>query len=174
MATTSARHPSNPNAELSLSADGRRRLRNQREGSVPGYYNDGRGSRGHCSYGIGILVHRGPCTADELRRPLSASQIEASFAAAVREAERAVRRNVTRQTLTQAQFDGLVSYVFNTGARGARQTLQYVDRGQFQNAAAVMTRNVYSIQSGRRVFMPGLVPRRRAESAPFQQNEGQR
>lgn len=132
-----------------------------------GYYNDGHGNRGHCTYGIGILAHRGPCTAEELRRPLSGAQIEASFASAIREAERAVRNNVTHQPLTQAQFDALVSYAFNTGARGARETFQRVDRGDMRGAANTIMSNIYSRQGGRRVYMPGLVTRRREESAPF-------
>jgi GH24 family phage-related lysozyme (muramidase) len=159
----------NPNADLSLSNEVRRRMRNQREGVVSGYYNDGSGNRGHCSYGIGILVHRGPCTAEELSRPLTSAQIEASFDNAVREAESAVRRNVTRQALTQEQFDALVSYTYNTGARGARETFLRVDRGDFRGAAELITSNTYSRQNGRRVFMPGLVPRRREESAPFRE-----
>lgn len=165
MATSAAR--SNPNASLSLSNDARSRMRNQREGVVRGYYNDGRGNRGHCSYGIGILAHHGPCTEAELRRPLTTAQMEASFASAIREAESAVRRNVTNRQLTQAQFDALVSYAFNTGASGARQTFQRVDRGDLRGAANLILSNTYSTQNGRRVFMPGLVPRRREESAPF-------
>ncbi|MBP1206199.1 GH24 family phage-related lysozyme (muramidase) [Duganella sp. 1411] len=157
----------NPNANLSLSGDARRRMRNQREGVVRGYYNDGHGNHGHCSYGIGILVHRGPCTPEELARPLTSAQIEASFANAIREAECAVLRRVTNQALTQAQFDALVSYSFNTGARGANETFQRVDSGDLRGAANSIMSNTYSTQNGRRVFMPGLVSRRREESAPF-------
>ena len=157
----------NPNASLSLSNEARHRMRNQREGIVRGYYNDGHGNRGHCSYGIGILAHRGPCTAEELQRPLTSAQMEASFASAVREAEGAVRRNVINQALTQAQFDALVSYAYYTGGRGAHETFQRVDRGDLRGAANLITSNTYSTQNGRRVFMPGLVPRRREESAPF-------
>lgn len=165
MATSSSH--ANPNANLSLSTEARRRMRNQREGAVQGYYNDGRGNRGHCSFGVGILVHRGPCTAEELQRPLSSSQLDMSFAAAIRDAEGAVRRNVSHQALTQDQFDALVSYAYNTGARGARETFQRVDQGNLRGAADLITRNTYSTQNGRRVFMPGLVARRREESAPF-------
>lgn len=165
MATSAVR--SNPNANLSLSNDARGRMRNQREGVIRGYYNDGHGNRGHCSYGIGILAHRGPCTPEEMGRPLTSEQIEASFASAVREAERAVRRNVTNQPLTQAQFDALVSYAYNTGARGAHETFRRVDRADLAGAANTMRRNIHSTQDGRRVLMPGLVQRRREESAPF-------
>ncbi|MDC8760549.1 lysozyme [Janthinobacterium fluminis] len=165
MATSAVQ--TNPNATLSLSPEARRRMRTQREGVVRGYYNDGHGNRGHCSYGIGILVHRGPCTAEELGRPLTSAQIESSFANAIREAEHAVRRNVTNQALTQAQFDALVSYSYNTGARGAHDTFQRVDRGDLRGAGRLIMSNTYSTQRGRRVLMPGLVQRRVEESAPF-------
>jgi hypothetical protein len=38
-----------------------------------------------------------------------------------------------------------------------------------QGAANTIMSNTYSRQHGRRVFMPGLVPRRREESAPFRE-----
>lgn len=111
----------NSNMHLSMSAEARQRLRNREQ--VRGYYNDMGGSRGNCTYGIGILVHRGACTDEELQRPLSAAQVAASFASAINSAEGAVRRNVSRQPLTQEQFDALVSYVYNAGASGAARTL---------------------------------------------------
>ena len=156
----------NTNTNLSLSPDARQRLR-KRETTVQGHYNDGGGNRGHCTFGIGILVHRGPCTAEELQRPLAATQIEASFDVAVRDAERAVRRNVTNQALTQGQFDALVSYTCNTGATGASSVFRRVDSGDLQGAAEVISRNVNSRQDGRMVRMRGLVLRREEESAPF-------
>lgn len=160
----------NPNANLTMSADARRRLRDPRhERLIRGYYNDGHGKRGHCTSGIGILAHRGPCTAEELARPVTSAQIEASFDAAVRTAERAVRRNVTRQALNQAQFDALVSYTYNTGPSGASRVFLRVNSGDLQGAAEAISANTYSRQRGRAVFMPGLVSRRREESAPFRQ-----
>ncbi|GAB2876073.1 glycoside hydrolase family protein [Pseudoduganella ginsengisoli] len=155
----------NSNADLSLSAAARQRLRNRE--TVRGYYNDMGGNRGNCTYGIGILVHRGPCTEEELQRPLSVTQIETSFSAALRDAKSAVRRSVTHQSLTQEQFDGLVSYVYNTGANGATRTLQLIDRGRLGEAADVMLRNIRTTIGGRRVSAHGLIARRREESAPF-------
>ncbi|UMR28504.1 glycoside hydrolase family protein [Massilia sp. MB5] len=166
MATAPA--PANPNTSLSMSAAARRRLRSRER--VRGYYNDMGGNRGNCTYGIGILVHRGPCTAAELRRPLTTAQVEISFAAAIREAERAVKRKVTRQALTQEQFDALVSYTFNTGANGAAGTLALVDRGRLQEAAVNMSRNIRTNVGGQRVVARGLIQRRQEESAPFRQN----
>ncbi|WP_190287809.1 glycoside hydrolase family protein [Massilia sp. NR 4-1] len=160
--------PANPNTSLSMSAAARRRLRSRER--VRGYYNDMGGNRGNCTYGIGILVHRGPCTAADLRRPLTTAQVEISFATAIREAERAVKRKVTRQALTQEQFDALVSYTFNTGANGAACTLALVDRGRLQEAAVNMSRNIRTNVGGQRVVARGLIQRRQEESAPFRQN----
>jgi len=160
--------PANPNTRLSMSAAARRHLRSRER--VRGYYNDMGGNRGNCTYGIGILVHRGACTAAELRRPLTTAQVEISFAAAIREAERAVKRKVTRQALTQEQFDALVSYTFNTGANGAAGTLALVDRGRLHEAAGNMSRNIRTNVGGQRVVARGLIQRRQEESAPFRQN----
>ncbi len=154
------------NTNLSLSAEGQRRLR--RRESVRGYYNDGGGNRGNCTYGIGILLHRGPCTAEELARPLTTAQIESSFNAAVREAERAVRRGVNRQQLTQEQFDALVSFTFNTGARHAQRVFQRINQGDLTGAAAAIRHYTSATRNGHMVHMPGLIARRREESAPFQ------
>lgn len=154
------------NTNLSLSAEGQRRLR--RRESVRGYYNDGGGNRGNCTYGIGILLHRGPCTAEELARPLTAAQIESSFRAAVRQAERAVQRGVNRHQLTQEQFDALASFAFNTGAGRAQRVFQRVNRGDLAGAAAAIRGYTFTSRNGHMVPMPGLVSRRREESAPFQ------
>lgn len=154
------------NTNLSLSTEGQRRLR--RRESVRGYYNDGGGNRGNCTYGIGILLHRGPCTAEELARPLTTAQIESSFSAAVREAERAVRRGVNQQLLTQEQFDALVSFTFNTGAHRAQQIFRRINRGDLTGTATAIRHYTFSTRNGHMVPMPGLVARRREESAPFQ------
>lgn len=97
---TASRATTNPNANLSMSAEARLRLRNREQ--VRGYYNDMGGSRGNCTYGIGILVHRGPCTEEELQCPLTAAQVAVSFATAISSAERAVRRSVSRQVHPRA------------------------------------------------------------------------
>jgi lysozyme len=157
--------PANPNLPLRLSNQGRSRLR-EREG-LRGYYNDGGGELGHCTFGIGMLVHRGPCTAEELQRQPTLEEIEGSFATAVRSAELAVQRQVCHQPLSQAQFDALVSYTFNMGAGGAMLALRRVDAGDMGGAADVMERNVHSRVDGKLVKLAALVTRRSEESAPL-------
>ncbi len=158
---------SNHNSEMTISGDARARLR-VREKPQFHYYND---MGGNCTWGIGNLAHRGRCSADEMKKPVSATLAEATFAAKISEAERAVRRNIKNQALTQDQFDALVSLTYNVGATGADDTYQLVDSGDLQGAAAnisSMTRVRMKTKRGTKmVVAKGLVLRRAEESAPF-------
>lgn len=165
---TSAVTSNNPNASLRLSVAGRNAMRDPgREGVIDHYYNDGGKTKGHCTYGVGIKVHNGPCSASELARPLTKVQIEASFSSAVIWAENAIKRHVTKQPLTQEQFDALVSFVFNVGSGRAISTLHKINDGYLDQAVASMSSMTKSKQKGKFVTMPGLVSRREDETAPF-------
>jgi GH24 family phage-related lysozyme (muramidase) len=91
------------------------------EGLILHLYND---PVGHCTVGIGHLVHHGRCDGRASEAPFKNGitrerafelfrQEAASFA-------QAVRRNI-RVPLNQAQFDALLSWAFNCGA-GVLQT----------------------------------------------------
>lgn len=159
------------NEGMGMSANGRSELR-RREKAVFHYYND---AANNCTYGIGALAHYGPCTEEELNRPVTPNDVDTQLVARVSEAERAVRRGVAHTTLTQEQFDALVSFTFNTGARGAAATLSAANRGAMAEVATHMSRNVYvhprdaNGQKLPAVRLQGLVTRRRDEAAPFQQ-----
>lgn len=84
-----------------------------------------------------MLAHRRVCTEEEFGRTFSPAQVEAEFSRKVAEAEGGVHRNVTVQ-LNQAQFDGLVSFTYNTGARGALDTYGLLNANDFAGAAANM------------------------------------
>ncbi|MCC8405343.1 hypothetical protein LJ655_26375 [Paraburkholderia sp. MMS20-SJTN17] len=75
-----------PNESKRLSSTGLTAFR-LREGAVLRYYND---SANNCTYGIGTLVHFGPCTAAQFQRPVTLADIEIQLAAAVQAAESAV------------------------------------------------------------------------------------
>ena len=145
-------------------------LLRQREGAVLRYYND---PARHCSYGVGTLVHHGPCTDAELRRPVTVVEVNAQLASGVRVAEAAVRRRVHTAALTQAQFDALVSFTFNTGATGAAPTLDAANRAAGADVVQLMNSNVYVHPrdvNGLRlpaVRLQGLANRRRDEAAPL-------
>ena len=157
------------NETMRLSSAGIAALR-QREGAVLRYYND---AANHCTYGVGTLIHQGPCTETELRRPVSIAEVNTQLAISVQHAENIVRQQVRDQQLTQAQFDALVSFTFNTGARGARTTLNFANQGAFHDVAMQMSRNIYihpRDANGRRlppIRLQGLVNRRQEEMAPF-------
>ncbi|BEU21766.1 glycoside hydrolase family protein [Paraburkholderia sp. 22B1P] len=158
-----------PNETKQMSAAGLSALR-AREGAVLHYYND---IANNCTFGVGGLAHHGPCTDDEMRRPVSVADVNTQLAVSVRSAEVAVRRQVQRRELTQDQFDALVSYAYNTGPSGARPVLAAANAGQDADVVAHMSRNVNVHPRdvhGRRlqpVRSAGLVNRRREEAAPF-------
>lgn len=159
------------NANLRMSVGGLAALQ-RLEGVALRYYND---IAGNCTYGIGTLAHHGLCTDEELRRPVSQELVGVELRARVRVAEAAVRAGVNRTVLTQAQFDGLVSYVYNMGARGARRVLEAANRGAHQEVSRQIRDAVYfhpRDAQGRRLqpqLSRGLVNRREEEARPFQE-----
>ena len=161
---------------LSLSGPGRGQ-RIHHEGIIRHYYND---SVNNCTYGVGTLAHRGPCTVPELHTHVSDGQRARSMMAGIHRAEIAVRHAVTHQNLNQRQFDSLVSYTYNRGAGGAHPVLRLVNAGHFGAAAQNMGRAIRATvmgpnrkplldKNGHHVtrVLPGLITRRAAESAPF-------
>lgn len=157
------------NESMHMSTSGMTALR-LREGAVYRYYND---DANHCTYGVGIFAHHGPCTEEELRRPVSKADVDGQLVSKLTTAEAAVRDRVRNCQLSQAQFDALVSFVFNTGARGARTTLDAANRGAFTEVVRHMNENIYvhpRDAQGRRLAprrLQGLINRRREEAAPF-------
>lgn len=158
------------NENMTMSAAGMTALR-QREGAVLRYYND---SANNCTYGVGTLAHTGACTRAELQRPVTVAQVNTQLYMRVSSAEAAVKRQVHAHPLTQAQFDSLVSFVYNTGATGSRTTLRAANSGATREVASHMHQNVYVHphdahgRRGRAVRVPGLVHRRNEEAAAFQ------
>jgi GH24 family phage-related lysozyme (muramidase) len=152
---------------MKMSGAARARMRT-REKPEYHYYND---MGGNCTWGIGNLAHLGRCSADEMKKSVSPAQAEATFSAKISEAERAVRRNVKSQALTQDQFDALVSLTYNVGATGADDTFKLVDSGDLQGAAeniSAMTKvRVKTKHGSKMVLAKGLAIRRAEESAPF-------
>lgn len=109
-------------AAQTTSKKGRRFIEKQ-EGLILHAYND---PVGHCTAGIGHLVHRGNCTAADYRKYgrrtpdnnllLAARKrvFRAMFRRDLKPFERAVRQ-VAGRPLLQQQFDALVSLAFNIG-----------------------------------------------------------
>lgn len=140
------------------------------EKKVMKYYNDGGKGKGNCTWGIGTKAHDGPCTKAELARVVLDAGVEREFASRLRDAERGVERNVT-VTLTQAQFDALVSLTYNTGVRGALSVYKRLNDGDFDGAATTIAQKTHGheLRKGKKVKVVyrGLISRREAEAAPF-------
>ncbi len=160
-----------PNELMRLSPAGWADLR-RREGAVMNYYND---AANNCTYGVGTLAHLGFCTPDELQRPVSVAQVNAQLATKVRLTEQIVRRNVRDHELTQGQFDALVSFAYNSGEGGSRDTFAAANSGNERLVASNMALCIYvhpRDAQGHRLpprRVSGLVNRRREEAAPFAQ-----
>jgi lysozyme len=154
------------NDSMSMSSDARARMR-RREVDVFKYYDDGGPGRGHCTWGAGILAHRGPCSKDELAKPVSQAAVDAEFSRRVARAEREVRNHVRKQALNQAQFDALVSLTYNAGARGSRGTYKLIEKGDLPGAAANIKTMIKTTINGKRQVARGLISRRAEEALPF-------
>lgn len=154
-----------------MSAQARFRMRST-ERVVLRYYNDMGKKKGNCTWGPGLLAHKGVCTEDELKRKVSATSIDMEFDRRVAEAERMVVRR-TKIPLNQAQFDALVSLTYNAGVVATRDTFDFINRGDFDGAAdnieKITNVSVGSGKSMKTLRAPGLAIRRAEEAAPFRQ-----
>ena len=161
--------PASPNATMKMSPEGRARLR-ATEKAIYRYYNDMGKNKGHCTWGVGILAHKGVCTKEELGRKVSVEMVDQEFERKIAETVGIVRRNI-KVSLNQAQFDALCSLAYNAGANGSSQTFRLVNRGDFNGAANNMSLMIKAtvIEKGKKklVIAPGLIKRRAEESAPF-------
>jgi lysozyme len=163
------------NTSKHLSPAGWNALRH-REHAVLHYYND---IANNCTFGVGTLAHHGSCTDEELRRRVTAADVNTQLNAHVRTVEAAVRRQVHDHELTQEQFDALVSFTYNTGSHGASSTLAAANRGNDTEVARHMAQHVYvhpRDAHGRRlpaIRIPGLATRRGEEAAPFRNQRHQ-
>lgn len=155
------------NEGMKMSLEARARMR-RREKEVFNYYDDMGAGKGNCTWDAGILAHKGPCTKEELARPVSAGSVAAEFSRRVAAAEAGVIRQVRKQKLQQDQFDALVSLTFNAGVYGAREVYALVDSGHLTEAATKIRTMTSTHVNGKKVLARGLIPRRSEESAPFQ------
>jgi len=82
-----------PNATMKMSLQGRARLR-ATEQAVYRYYNDMGKDKGHCTWGVGILAHKGVCTKEEIGKKVSVEMVGREFEKKITETEGIVHRNI--------------------------------------------------------------------------------
>ncbi len=134
------------------------------EGCILRLYND---PAGHCTIGIGHLVHHGRCDGSEpaeFKRGITRDRAFALLQEDAAEVARAIRRHV-HVPLNQTQFDALCSFGFNCGT-GAIQTSTLTRRLNAGEYAAVPQELNRWVMAGGQT-LPGLVRRRKAEGELF-------
>ena len=136
----------------------------EHEGKVNHLYED---PAGHCTIGIGHLVHLGNCDGDEpdeFKRGLSDQEVYDLFISDAKRYIDAVNRLVT-VPLTQNQFDALVSFTFNLGEGALEESTlrRKLNAGDYEGAAAEFGKWV---KAGGQV-LAGLVRRRKDEAELF-------
>ncbi|TAG59020.1 MAG: hypothetical protein EAZ28_13075 [Oscillatoriales cyanobacterium] len=127
-------------------------------------YND---PAGHCTIGVGHLVHLGNCNGSEpaeFRGGISEQRAYELLRADVNTAVKAVK-SLVKVPLNQQQFDALVSFTFNLGAGSLQQSdlLKRLNAGEYSAVPTELNRWVY----GGGVKLPGLVRRRNEEGILF-------
>lgn len=122
-----------------------------------------RDSAGLLTIGYGHLIKIG-----ESFTRISEAEAVRLLAGDVADAEAAVNRLV-KVPLTQAQYDALVSFVFNVGASAfARSTmLKELNAGNYLAAQQNFTRWIYATVGGVKTVIAGLANRRLAEARLF-------
>jgi lysozyme len=140
----------------------------QHEGFRPTLYDD---PAEHCTIGYGHLVHRGMCDSsepEEFRRSGGISEQRASelLKADAEVAQRAVNTSVT-VPMNQAQFDALVSFVYNLGEGNLRESdlLKKLNAGDYDAVPEELNRWVFAGEQK----LAGLVERRRDEGVLFKE-----
>ena len=157
------------NAALNVSAGGRQAIQD-REGYRDHFYDD---VARNCSFGVGTLVHMGPCSFAEVGRPVPNATIQASLTAATNRYAAMVRNGVPDRALSQNQFDALTSFVYNVPAL-APQLLRHVNAGEdtqaldvIRSAVNIHDHDAHGHVRGPARYSPGLAARRRHEVDQF-------
>lgn len=134
------------------------------EGCVLHLYDD---PAGHCTIGIGHLVHHGRCDGSEPAEFRSGITRERAFQLLQQDATEVARAILThvKVRLEQHQFDALCSFGFNCGT-GAIKTSTLTKKLNAGDYAAVPAQLARWVNAGGQP-LPGLVRRRQAEGRLF-------
>lgn len=134
------------------------------EGCVLHPYNDGGGSKGNATIGVGHLIHMGPFTEQDVERYKDFTQAEADALLHTDAAQVVYAVRALPAHLTQPQFDALVDLGFNCGAGALTGN---ITAGLRESDIALVTSTILEYVHAGGVVLPGLVARREREVALF-------
>lgn len=138
-----------------------------REGLRTRPYND---AAGHCTVGIGHLLHAGRCSNAELERTYSDSEVRAMFRADVGRFVAGVRSAVA-VPLNQHELDALTSFAFNVGLGAFERStlLKRLNAGDRASVPAELMRwnKLRDPKTGELAPHPSATQRRRFEGEMF-------
>lgn len=133
-------------------------------------YND---PAGHCTVGIGHLVHLGSCSGDPSEAPyeggITVEEAYDLFRSDIIVYEEAVHQSI-RVPLSQEEFDALVSLAFNIGPTGFANSrvAAVLNEGDRERTATVwLTQSITAV--GGSEPLPGLIRRREFEATLFRE-----
>lgn len=131
------------------------------EGFRPVIYKD---PAGHATIGYGHKIKAG----ENVRAPLDPHEAFRLLRNDIEQAEDVIRRLVN-VPLSQAQYDALVSFVFNVGGKAfaASSLLGFLNAGNYRKAAEELLRWNHMRIQGKLVKSPGLTARRASERVLF-------
>jgi GH24 family phage-related lysozyme (muramidase) len=131
-------------------------------------YND---AAGNCTIGIGHKIHDGPCDGtedEEFKNGLTEDELLYWLSVDLDLSQRIVSGYVT-VPLTQAQYDALVSLVFNIGAGNfiGSDILKVLNTGNYNAIPDLFVNGEWVYAVGYIGPVPGLVRRRQMEADLF-------
>lgn len=161
-------------ANMTISNNGIQHLISVEGGAQLTMYNDLGKSKGHCTIGVGHLVHKGICNGvvpseKPYLKGISVARAKILLKTDLANAESSINGAVTVQ-LNQNQYDALVSFVFNVGGPKFRSStlLKLINSKQFKKAAHEFLKWDKMTVGGKLIPIKGLHNRRIAEKHLFE------
>lgn len=137
-------------------------------------YNDLGKNKGHCTIGVGHLVHKGVCNGvipseKPYLKGITVAHAKKMLKTDISVAENTITGSVVAP-LTQNQYDALVSFVFNIGGPKFRSStlLTLLNSKQYTNAADEFLKWDKVTIGSKLIPVPGLINRRIAEKHLFE------
>ena len=161
-------------AKMTISNNGMQHLIMIEGGARLSMYNDLGKSKGHCTIGVGHLVHKGICNGvipseKPYLKGISVTRAKQILKSDIANAESAINGAITVQ-LNQNQYDALVSFTFNVGGPKFRSStmLKLINSKQFKKAANEFLKWDKMKIGGKLVPIKGLYNRRISEKHLFE------